>query len=119
DRLNPVDLQDLFHPALVMRITEQSHQFDLELLGRDQGPKLALDVVERKLRHLEEQNLRRTQPNDLTAKLGADGSARTGHHHDLASDTGVQETRIRRNGISAKEITDVHVADVLDARGAR
>src|SRR5690606_17323197 len=118
DRLNPVDLQDLFHSALVMRITEQSHQFDLELLGRDQGPKLALDVIQRKLRHLEEQNLRRTQPNDLTAKLGADGSARTGHHHDLAADTRIQEARIGRDGVSAEQVPDIDIANVLDARRA-
>ena len=67
-----VPRQHLAHPMAVMSVAEQRHDFDLQAFQRSNLLQLALDVVERQLRHLEQHQAVGTQSYDLAAELRAD-----------------------------------------------
>ena len=116
DGLDIEGAHDLRHAALVVHRAEQRH----DLAGRRQLPGLllqaALDAVERRLGELEQHELRRPEPDDLAAELGADRAAGARDQDVLALDAGVQQLRDRRHRVPAEQFPDLHVTDLVDAR---
>ncbi len=77
---------------------------------------LALDLVERELGHLEQDQPARTQTHDLAAQLRADGAAGAGHHDALVADAGFEELGVGWDGVAAQEIAYIDVTKLVDAR---
>ena len=78
--------QDLAHPVPVMRIAQERHDLHRQLLMRRDFLQLALDVVQRQLRHLEQHQAAGAQADDLPAQFRADGPAGPGDQDALAAD---------------------------------
>jgi len=75
---------------------------------------LALDVVQRQLRHLEQHQAAGAEAYDLPAQLRADGPARPGDQHALAADARAKEFRLRRDRIPSQQVAHIHVAQLVD-----
>ena len=58
----------------------------------------------------EQNQHRRTAAYDLPAQLGADRSARAGHHDDLFLDAALEQRGPGFDGIAAEQVSDVHFA---------
>ena len=58
DRLHAEGRQHLAHAVPVMRVAKQRHDLDIQALVCGNFLQLALDVVERELRHLEQHQAR-------------------------------------------------------------
>ncbi len=77
-------------------------------------PQLAVDLEERKLGALDEQELRRLEPGDLARQLRADRAARAGDHDPLAGQEVPDLLLVEVDRLAAEEVLDLHVADARD-----
>ena len=116
DGLDAVRLDDLAHAILVVHAAEQRRDLEVAVLRGGDVPQLAVDVVERQLRHLEQQDAARTEARDLPAQLRADRTAGAGDHHDLVADARVEQPQIGRHRLAAEQVARIDVTNVLDAR---
>jgi hypothetical protein len=113
--LHRVRLHDLAHAVLVMRVAEERDDFERQTLARRDETQLFLDVVERELRHFEQQQARRRQANDLATELGTDRTTGACHQHRLALDRRAEQRLIGRHGVAAEQIADVDLVNLVDA----
>src|SRR5262245_31789519 len=99
-----------------MGIPEQRQDFHRQPFAIAQLVQLALDVVERELRHLEQHQPTGPEAQDLAAQLRTDRAARARHHHALVTDAGLEQLRIRWHCVATQQIADVDVVQLVDAR---
>src|SRR5579863_3353355 len=97
-----------------MRVAEERHDLGRELLAGDDFLELALDGVERELRHLEQDQPVWTQANDLPAELRPYGAAGARDQHALAADAGSGKSRFWRNRITPQEVGHVDISQLVD-----
>ena len=119
DALRAIGADDFADAVEVVRVAEQRHDFNAELLALVDDLQLPLDLVEGDLAHLQQQQAPGTQRENLAAELGADRAAGSGDEHALAADTGTQQAIVRRDGRATQEVGNVDLADVLQAGLAR
>ena len=115
-RLDAVGQENLAHPLLVMSIADEPDELDLQRILLGDGAQFALDVVERELRHFEQHQPLRAQPDDLTAQLRADRAPRTRDHHDPVANAGLEERRLGGHRIASQKVAHVDLADVVHVR---
>ena len=114
DRLYAEGGQDLAHPVAVMRVAQERHDLDRQLLVRRNLLQLPLDLVERQLRHLEQHQAARAQADDLPAQLRADGAPGPGDQDALTADARAEQFGVGRYRIASQQVTHFHIAQLVD-----
>ena len=73
-----------------------------------------MDAVKVELTVFEQQQRLWLVRKDLTAQLRSDRPARTGHHHDLATNTLLEQCLLRRHRVAPKQVGNINLLDVFD-----
>src|SRR5690606_24972341 len=79
---------------------------------------LLLDFEDRVFAVTHQDQLGGALPQELAAKLAADGAAATGDENAAVTDQLLDGSRIGVDGVAPQEVFDVHVAQLLDANRA-
>ena len=80
---------------------------------------LVLDLVERRLRDIEQHDAARALLQELAHELGADGAAGAGDEDRLAARLARQQLGVGRNLVAAEQVVDLERAQIGDADAAR
>jgi len=117
--LDVVRLEHLAHAVAVMRGADQRDDLDVQRLVLRQVLERLIDRVERRFRDVEQHEPLRAERRDLEAELRADRPAGARDHDGLAANAGVEQLRVRRHGVAAEKVRDIHFADIVDVSVTR
>ena len=92
---------------------EKRHQFRRAAQSVELQAQLLLDGIQRKLRHLQQNQPGGLVAQYLAAQLGSDGAPGTAHHHRLARNTCCDQSWVRLDLIAPKQILDLDLAHIL------
>src|SRR5262249_55409168 len=111
DDLRRVRREDGAHAPLVVYVGDERHDF-----GLGPGPpEIRIDVEERELGALDEEDLPGLEARDLARELGADRATGAGHHDALAGEELADLRLVEVDRLAAEEILDLHVTDARHA----
>ena len=106
DGFNAVCSHDADQAFFVLHGAEQGDDFDLTAGGCLSFAQFFVYAVQGELGQFEQQQFGRAAFQDLAAEFGADGTARTCHHHGFAGNVRAHEFRARGDGVAAEQIDD-------------
>ena len=108
DDRGPVALEDAPHLGAVLDVADHRHD-GREVALVDQLP---LDLEQRRLRVVDDDQPLAADLGDLPAELGADRAARAGHHHGLASDVRGDLAQVDVDLLAPEHVLHLHRADL-------
>ena len=109
--IRPVTVKDLHDALTVAHGADEHDQIQLRM----RAPQLHLDVVGVILVDIENDEPFRPLCRRLTAELAADAAAAARDEHGLAGDVGRDLIEVDLHRLAAKQVLNVHLADLLDA----
>ena len=115
NRVWPIGLKDFFKAALAGHGTEQRYELDRQTLDRTEGKQLLMNTVQGKLAVIEHQQLAWHLVQYLTAQFTSNAAAAARHQHHFPCKVVRQQGGPRRYRVTAKQIFNIQLFEVLDS----
>ena len=114
DDARPLAGEHLLDQRRVLDVAHDRRQRQLRETVGERG----LDRVDRRLRQVEQHELRGTEAGDVPAELGADRAARAGDHHHAIAEPFAQARVVEDDRIAAQQVVELDRANRGQRRAA-